>query len=254
MAERTHYSRAPIVEATIDLRTEQNPDLKLEALATLGEKLTADYPERGDAYVYTNSVQTDETGYPQVDHSNQQIGYAYASKDSRSVLTTNLDSFSFSVRAPYDRWETFRDEAYRLWDLYKSTASPESVTRIALRYINRLDMPESDGVNLTTYLRTYPTISSDWPGEGNMQDFFMQVRFWQEDLSCWSIINEAPESPYEEGNESIILDFDIFREELETPWGADDDSAIWDFLEQLHKRKNEFFEASITEETRRLIR
>lgn len=254
MSERVHYSQAPIIEATIDFRTEQDPDLQLEDLAALGEKLSGDYPERGDAYIYSSSIQAGETEYPKVDSSNQHLGYAYASKDSRYILTVSLDSFSFSVRAPYDKWETFRDEAHRLWDLYKTSSSPKSVTRIALRYINRINISEPEGVELATYLRAYPTISSDWPSGGNMQDFFMQVRLWQEDLSCWSIVNETPESPYGEDNESIILDFDIFREEFETSWEAEDDSAVWNFLEQLHKRKNDFFEASITEETRRLIR
>lgn len=253
MPDRTHYSRAPIIEATIDLRTEQGSDLTVDDLAALGEKLAQEYPEQGSEHLYSGRIQADETGYPQLDSSHQHVGYTYVSKGSQRILSAKLDGFSFSIHAPYDRWETFRDEARRLWDLYKSVSVPESVTRIALRYINRIDVPNADNVNLGDYLRVYPAVSQDWPGQGNMQSFFMQIQLWQDDLGCWTVINETPETPPDEETGSIRLDFDIFREEFESPWDTDDDSGIWQFLEQLHERKNAFFEASITDQTRRLI-
>lgn len=47
---------------------------------------------------------------------------------------------------------------------------------------------------------------------------------------------------------------ELFYGHDEEPWQADNDKALWDFLEKLHERKNEVFEASITNKTRRLIR
>jgi uncharacterized protein (TIGR04255 family) len=68
------------------------------------------------------------------------------------------------------------------------------------------------------------------------------------------IINEAPEVSTEEGTLSVRLDLYLFREQYEEPWPVDDDTMVWEFLERLHDRKNEIFEASITNRTRRLIR
>lgn len=82
----------------------------------------------------------------------------------------------------------------------------------------------------------------------------MQAQIWQQDLGCWLIVNEAPEVPPAEETLSIRLDLDMFREQYEEPWPADDDTLIWEFLERLHERKNEVFESSITNRTRRLIR
>jgi uncharacterized protein (TIGR04255 family) len=132
---------------------------------------------------------------------------------------------------------------------------PEGVTRVAVRYINRIDIPDAAaGVRLEDYLRTYPEISVDFPEEGLMNNFFMQVQLWQQDLGCWLIVNEAPEASPAEGTLSVRLDLDLFREQVEEPWQADSETAVWEFLELLHDRKNEIFEASITNRTRRLIR
>jgi uncharacterized protein (TIGR04255 family) len=104
------------------------------------------------------------------------------------------------------------------------------------------------------YLRVYPEVPRDWPGGGTMSSFFMQLQMWQEDLDCWLVVNEAPMWPDMQEPALFQLDFDFFREQFEEPWRVDDDAKVWAFLEQLHIRKNEVFEASITEATRRLIR
>jgi uncharacterized protein (TIGR04255 family) len=68
------------------------------------------------------------------------------------------------------------------------------------------------------------------------------------------IVNETPvPPPNEETSISIQLDFDLFQERFENPWPVEEEAAVWNFLEQLHDRKNEVFEASITDATRRLI-
>ncbi|HAG97354.1 MAG TPA: TIGR04255 family protein, partial [Ktedonobacter sp.] len=48
---------------------------------------------------------------------------------------------------------------------------------------------------------------------------------------------------------TVIFDLDLFRQKI---WNSDDED-IWSFLEELRYRKNEVFEASITDKTRELI-
>ena len=63
-------------------------------------------------------------------------GYLFTSVDGRQVVQARLDGFTFSRLKPYDKWESLRDEARELWQHYVQIASPETVTRVALRYIN----------------------------------------------------------------------------------------------------------------------
>ena len=67
------------------------------------------------------------------------------------------------------------------------------------------------------------------------------------------MVNEAPTQSPDAQTASILLDLDLFQERFDEPWGVEEDAEVWDFLERLRDRKNEVFEASITEKTRRLF-
>jgi uncharacterized protein (TIGR04255 family) len=73
-----------------------------------------------------------------------------------------LDGFAMSRLAPYENWNAVRDEARRLWDIYRSIAKPSKLIRLAVRYINRIDMPLPLG-DFKDYLRTVPDVSPDLP-------------------------------------------------------------------------------------------
>jgi uncharacterized protein (TIGR04255 family) len=240
------------------LRVAQPSGLSIDALGAIEEMVATEYPNREDEYLYSGRVYVEEAGdLPRTDAIHQRSGFRFTSQDKRYVFFARLDTFALSVRAPYDRWESFRGEARRLWDLYRSVVRPEGVTRVAVRYINQLNvhpLPSNpDIVRMENFVRVYPEFPPDWPGGSTMRSFFMQAQFWQEDLSCWLVVNEAPVWPSTQDPVLFQLDFDFFREEIENPWPADDDAEVWRYLEQLHIRKNEVFEASITDETRRLI-
>lgn len=256
VTERARYSRAPITEAIIDLRIAPVDGFTVENLAPIRQVVADRYPNQEEEHVQYQQMAFVGTDLLQTGGGGHQLnGFRFISADKRETFYARLDGFAFSIQAPYDRWESFREEARRAWDLYRSVATPEGVTRAAMRYINRIDIPDATAVvRLEDYLRTYPEVSVDFPEEEPMSNFFMQLQLWQRDLSCWLIVNEAPDVPPVEGTLSIRLDFDLFREQYEEPWRADDDTAVWEFLERLHDRKNEVFEASITNRTRRLIR
>jgi uncharacterized protein (TIGR04255 family) len=64
--------------------------------------------------------------------------------------------------APYENWNAVRDEARRLWALYRSIAKPSKLIRLAVRYINRIDMPLPLG-DFKDYLRTVPDVTTREP-------------------------------------------------------------------------------------------
>lgn len=258
MAKRIHYPNAPITEATIDLRVVQSEKFSIEDLMEIRALVADSYPNEESEFVLSGEVHVKEDR-PLLTQktTNWHSGFRFTSRDEQRVFFARLDGFALSIRAPYDRWETFRDEARRLWKLYLSVAKVEGITRAAVRYINQLDItanaPDPEMVHLEDFVTVYPELPSSWPGGGVMRNFFMQVQIWQEDLGCWLIINEAPTQRSPEDDFFVLqLDFDFFREQLEEPWQDDDD--VWQFLEQLHVRKNEVFEASITDATRRFIK
>ena len=165
-----------------------------------------------------------------------------------SEFQATLQGFTFNRLAPYNSWEEFSNDARNLWEIYKDICKPAFVTRAAVRYINRIDIPVQGPIKLQDYLKTAPDIASGLP-QKNLSSFFMQLQIPQEDLNCMLVINETLALPPSPGFISVIFDIDLFRQQA---WQSDDED-IWDFLTQLRERKNQVFRESITEKTEELI-
>ena len=122
---------------------------------------------------------------------------------------------------------------------------PESVTRAALRYINRLDLP-LPLKDFKDYLRTVPEVSPSLPQ--GLSGFFMQLHIPQEDLDALAVINETIVPPRKPDTVSVILDIDLFKEKN---LGLDE---AWSMFDRFHVRKNEIFEGCITDRARELFK
>lgn len=244
MQTSRHYSRAPITEAIIDLRVTLPEQFTVEDLADIHFLIKDRFPTKEP--IHTGSL-TFQTGPSiKIDASREQHGFLFRSEDGLKIFQAKLSGFTFNRLAPYTTWEDFRSDARRLWEIYKSVCKPSSVVRVAVRFINRLDLP-GPVVDFKHYLQTLPEIAPNLPQ--GLSGFFMQLQIPQEDLNSMLIINEAFTPSTSPEIVSVILDFDLFREQV---WQSNDE-GIWKFLEELRHRKNLVFEESITDKTRELI-
>ena len=239
-----HYAKAPINEATIDFRVSPPDEITFESLVPFKKNLTKSFPIQEDFTINTAHLVLDKDSASS-EFKSQHKGFRLLSEDKRQVLVVTTAGFTFSHMHPYDEWETFRKEARVLWNSYKKACKPSQINRIGIRYINRLDLPLS---RLNAYLLLHPTVPPI-PNRAAL-GFFMQLQIPQPDIDGILIINEAKVDAPNPDTLSILLDIDIFRE---YSWDINHDDEAWDFLEKLRERKNEVFEASITQKTRELI-
>ena len=240
-----HYPNAPLTEAILDIRVKlpsQITPAKLKSVQ-VGEKER--YPQQEKGLLFVGEMSMGE----QVGASAKQAlkGYRFISQGKRQIFQARFDGFTFNRLAPYETWETFRDEARRLWNVYRSIAKPQNITRLALRYINRLDLPFPLN-DLKDYLRTTPEISPNM--SQTLSGYFMQLQLPQPDIGAMLCLNQTLIPPPGPNLVSVILDFDLFCQE-NVP-GSEQD--IWKQFEVLRNRKNEVFEACLTNKTRKLIR
>jgi uncharacterized protein (TIGR04255 family) len=244
MQTARHYSRAPITEAIIDLRVTLPDGFSVDDLADIHPDIIDRFPTKEP--IHTGSLLFQTGPSIKIDASKEHHGFLFRSEDGLRIFQATLSGFTFNRLAQYDTWEEFSSDARHLWEIYMRICQPSSVTRAAVRFINRLDLP-GPALDFKDYLRTVPEVSTDLPQ--GLSAYFMQLQIPQEDLNCMLIINEAFTPPTSPELVSVILDFDLFREHN---WQSDDED-IWRFLEKLRHRKNLAFEASITDKTRRLI-
>ena len=240
-----HYSKAPLTEAVLDIRVELPSEITLQDLKKVQEGEEDSYPRREESLLVVGHMSMGA----QVSASAQQTpnGYRFTSQDNRQIFQARTDGFTFSRLAPYETWESFQDEARRLWEVYRPIARPKNIKRLALRYINRLDLP-LPLKDFKDYLRTIPEISPDM--SQGLSGYFMQLQLPQPELEAMLHLNQTLIPPPGPNLVSVVLDFDLFCKD-NVP---NDDQDIWKRFEILRTRKNEIFEACITNKTRRLIR
>jgi len=244
MTAPTLYKQAPITEALLDLRVENMRNLSPAQFRQELSSLSNDYPNQKDMVDVASQVSFGET----VGATTRQtpIGVFFTSTDGKQALQARQDGMTFGRLAPYERWETFRDEARRLWKLYREVTNTQQLLRVAVRYINRLDIP-LPSVQFKDYLRTLPEVSPDLTQ--GLSGYFMQLQLPQEDIKAMLIINQALVPPPASDKTSVLLDIELAREvDL-----VNDEEFLWDYLEQLRFRKNQVFNDCLTEKMKELI-
>lgn len=239
---RRIYRKAPIIEALIDIQVEPANNFDLSVLETAArDRFINKYP------LVEQQIQTQFriplNATPLESPVSSQKGLRFTSPDGKQILQIKNNSFSFSRLAPYDRWETFKDEAAQLFDLYREIINPISITRSAVRFINRFNFTKPS-IELSEYLRIFPQV----PENFEMKGLTMQVIIAQDELNSTLVISQALVPASKVGEISLLLDFDLFNEEVRPCT-----NEIWDFFEKLHVKKNEIFERSITDKTREMI-
>jgi uncharacterized protein (TIGR04255 family) len=244
MTPGTRYPHAPITEAVIDIQVATPVPFALLAAAVADEPSFMP-PEtmRTSTRVITFGKEEDTVTTPKI----APIGYLCRSADGLHIYQARTTGFTFSRLAEYTSWAEVSSEARRLWDKYRTIAAPTSITRIALRYVNRLDIP-LPVLDFSTYLRTAPQLSPDLPQ--GLSGYFMQLQLPMPNFQGACIINQTIIEPATKPSTvSVVLDIDVFR----ASGVAVDESGLWEQLEQLRQEKNRVFEACITDQARSLF-
>lgn len=241
------YKNAPITEAVIEIRVQPPTSVDSAALQGLAQSLKADFPKQAPMQFVAMGIaqKPDQKFQPSISQS--VVGVRLSKTDDSRVLQIRHEGFAYSHMPPYTDWATFRGEAQLLWKRYRNIYPDAKLTRCALRYINRIDIPEPR-IEPYDYFGLYPKVPEALPQQ-DVIGITLNLRMPQKDLQCVASIQQALSEPVKPGHISIILDIDIFRLQIED-WN---DDATWAFLEKLRDRKNEIFEACITARTRELI-
>ncbi|MFQ5779360.1 MAG: TIGR04255 family protein [Nitrospiria bacterium] len=237
MVGHRHLDKAPITEALVDIRVKLRPDIDLSTLESTYALFASEYPEK------RKRIRVESKGDFKTRKSETTSvvdGYLCTSSEKKQVVQVRLDGFTFSRLKPYTTWEDLRKEALRLWQLYIRLVSPELITRVALRYINRLEIPLPIR-DFGDYLTAPPTIPQNLPQE--LTSFLTRNVIRERSLNFVAIISQSLEPVGASNVVPVILDIDVFKE-VQYNVGT---KEIWETIDQLREFKNKIFFESITD-------
>jgi len=237
--------KAPITEALIDIRVKLPSDFDVKDIHSMYEPIKEEYPETQEQRISEVKFELKTKGFvkPLSDKIN---GYRYISSDKKQIVQAKMDGFTFSRLHPYIKWEELRNEAYRLWQLYKGITSPESITRVAVRYINNLNIPMPIK-DFSDYLTAPPTVPEGLPQE--VSSFLSRIVMHEPTIGASAIITQALEQIVTD-KVPIILDIDVFKLQ---PEGIAEKDA-WEIMGKLRHFKNKVFFSSITDNLKEMYK
>lgn len=236
--------KTPIVEALFDINVQQNPETSIEELEAIHQQIQERFTEKGRKITAQVSFTPDKP-MPPAKYETQ--GFFFKSTNENKIFQARLNGFTFNKLFPYQTWDAFKDEARELWELYTSVAKPLSITRIALRYINKILIPLPIK-EFGEYFKTFPQLSPNVPQ--NLNTFLLRLEIPDPESGAMGIIIQTIENSTEDGFLPVILDIDVI---IQSDYTADD-STVWEDFEKLRNYKNLLFFECITEKTLELIK
>ncbi len=243
-----HYSRAPIVEAIIEIRCDLPAEVNLNSLK--GAVDPDEYPGVGNQVEVTGTLDISDAGVRN-ETATQQTGFAFTRSDSQRIVHAGLKRFAYSALRPYDRWSTFSREAWDAWLVYQRAVKPSRATRLGVRYVNRIEIPDPM-VEIRDYLRTAIDVS---PYLSQMvEGYFLQVQVPLQSYRAAATVTSTLVEPDRVDTTVLVLDIDAWQR-TDIDFSTEDSPAvIQQGLDNLRNAKNYVFEACITDATRGLIR
>ncbi len=244
MTRPRHLRNAPITEALFDFRVKARIDFRNEEFLPLQAQLADRFPKMEDRHRMQAIFEVEGgKGRPPVIQKSPH-GYFFKSEDEKTVVQFRVDGFTLNRLRPYTSWDELFPLVIDLWRLYCTTARPEVITRLAVRYINRIPLPPGP-IRTETYLRAGPTIPQELPQ--HISSFLTRVTIHDLDADIAAHVAQALEVDVSRQQSIVILDIDAFRQG-EVAVG---DTAVEETLNRLRKFKNLIFFSSLTEETMR---
>ena len=237
---------APINEAVLDIRAQLPKDITLKDLVPFHERIKERFPNKRERVSFQSGFQVVDGKPVTTPPSGGPDGYLFESPKEKKVVQARLDGFTFNKLKPYENWKIFHTEARELWDLYRTIANPEKIIRLALRYINRIEIPLPIK-DFKEYILTVPEIAPTLPQ--GLAHYFMRLLIPNEKIKATATVTETMEMMNSGQTLAMIFDIDVWRDTDYPP----DSKALWIEFGKLRTFKNQIFFESITDKTKELL-
>ena len=205
------YRQPPITEAVIEIRFAA--PVSAERIAAISGDFKSLYPFEqriAELHLQVNLPPTPEAG----NASTQTIetpGHKRTSLDQTEILVLRPHNLTVAQLAPYPGWQTFFERFRRDWTLWKRLMSYRKISRIGVRYLNRIDIPTVSGqlIDYEQYINIYPHLPNLFP---NVHGYGVQIIVDMPDIFCRMTLNSLSSPSPLLGHGGFVIDQDIYNE------------------------------------------
>jgi|SRR5208282_3999712 len=243
-----HLNNAPITEAIIDFRVRLPSGFPILVLKEAHAQVSAEYPAIEVQQVTQQQFEQRPGQLPKLTARSQGVlGYRFRSADKKSIVQFRRNGFSFNRLKPYPSWDRVFPEACRLWNIYSMISHPEEISRIAVRFINRLQLPLPN-LEFSDYLAAPPLLPQGVPQ--HLSSFLTRVVIQDPATNLAANVVQALEPPLNDQYISMILDIDVYQRDVSQLTLE----AVLGQFAKLREMKNRIFFGSLTEKALATLR
>ncbi len=241
--KRISYKNPPIREALVEFQFAANEDWNITIPGRFHEQIKDNYPLVEQQKI--REVQVDDEG---LKYSEGLGKTQFLTEDRTRIIGIGKDVLSVHMLRPYQPvgsefsgWQDFEGRIKTSLDKCENIIPSKGVTRIGLRYINEIF--GAPNTKATLYLKDAPTPNESLP---EMASFMSRTEHHYDDSTKLFVIQvskgESTEKP-------------VFFLDIELTWEGEilEKDAALAKTEELRAKKNEVFEALITDEARELF-
>ncbi len=241
------YSRPPIIESIINIQFEK--DVGFKEVEALRKKFSKHYFNEIEIPHYNVKVEVREnTKKHEAKVKQESISYRFSNEDSNQLLVLEPNSFIVSQLAPYAGWDEFYERFRRDWEAWRRVVGYQKISRIGVRYINRLDIPlKNEKVKHEEYVNIYPRLPSYFSSVNSYQ---VECIIPLDEVNAELRLNSAVVPSPVLNHLSVLIDQDIFKDNELPQKNAD----LFMYLEAIHKEKNKVFELCVSDKARELFK
>lgn len=241
---RQEYKNPSIIEALIEVYFSQAKN-DFAIWTDFNNRLKKKYPTVEESIIPKAEIQVNQKGESQQRISPEKL-YRFYQKDRTKLVQANRDFVSIHQLKPYSDYESFRAEAEKIIKDYIYVTSPKTVSRIGMRYINQISIPEVN-IELSRYFRFMPQIPEEVT-EG-INDVLLQIQFVPRNSKHQVMTSLRSGASFQENQVVFLLDiYDILQ--LNNEINAEN---ILESLDEAHGNIERVFEGFITNEARKLF-
>lgn len=241
------YPHPTITEAVCDIyfQLPQTKEWKPSLPGELFKHIQKDYPEMEPVLEMGLQFEFGPLGSgTKFAHPRQKVRFKHSTRPLMLQLAEN--SLSINTFAPYEGWKVMSSDILEAWKRVEEILQPRIISRIGLRYINRIDK-ETERDRPSTWL-----VANDYISEGILHSgpgFLLREEIHLDTENVLIITLGDPTSDINSEHGAIIFDIDrIVEREIETK-----PEVLQQEIDRLHTGVWEVFSSAISEKLEVLL-
>lgn len=237
------YSKAPLQEAICEFHFDPNSQWDMAVPGLFYEKVKGEFPVR-------KPVRSVESSGTQDTHEiKHQVNFIDRlqcwSEDEKAILQVSNHFVAANHLSPYGGWALFQPMILKALSAYLDAAGDSRIQRIVVRYIDRVAIPETEGIKIDEWFAFYAQGPKMSVTPGDLTAFMVGQQYLCEDRRDLLGIDLAT-GGIEDGHSIFMLNTQYVLLKL----GSLDPDEVAGWLELAHNRLRDAFEGCLTDRLR----